>query len=650
MTVSSIKVKVVRRPSLKLKVLPRFPANVVAQNFLTVTKANGTYTFSVDYTLLTPGPITDPTTAYVALLDATAGVYKEVSLSSLLTSGLDADLQAIAALTGTGILARTADGTWALRTLTAPAAGITITNPAGVAGNPTLVLANDLAAVEGLASNGMAARTATDTWAVRTITAGASIGVTNGDGVAGNPTIAVTDAELVALAGLVSAADQVPYFTGSGTASLASFPTFGRSIVAAASQAAARTVLALTPGTDVQAFDSDLAALAANAGTGLWSVTGAGTGSVRTLTGPAAGITVTNGGGVAGNPTLVLANDLAAVEGLSSTGIARRTATDTWSVGTAVSNAELAAMAAWTIKGNVTSGSATPTDFTIDGLTVKASPAAADEIIIWDVAGAAIKKASVSSLASAGSVASIDAKTGSFTTGNGLDSTAGNIIELTAARRTLPTVQTFTSGTAATYTTPAGCLWLEVSIIGGGGGGGGSGTGSTAGGTGGTSTFNSINAIGGSGGAAGIAAGTVFAGGLGGTAGTGTATQRAPGSAGNNGEGGVSGTLNAGGGNGGLAHGFGSGGRGAVSNASPGSAGVGFGGGGGGGGTGAAAGVSAGGGGGGGEVAYVVIGGPSSTYTYTIGAVGSAGGAGTSGNAGGAGAAGYIQVIEHYGS
>jgi hypothetical protein len=51
----------------------------------------------------------------------------------------------------------------------------------------------DLSALAGLASNGMIARTGAGTAAVRTITAGAGITVTNGDGVAGNPTVASTD-------------------------------------------------------------------------------------------------------------------------------------------------------------------------------------------------------------------------------------------------------------------------------------------------------------------------------------------------------------------------------------------------------------------------------------------------------------------------
>ena len=67
-------------------------------------------------------------------------------------------------LVATGLVVRTGSETYAQRTIIAPAAGISVADGDGVAGNPTLSLANDLSALEALASTGIAVRSAADTW------------------------------------------------------------------------------------------------------------------------------------------------------------------------------------------------------------------------------------------------------------------------------------------------------------------------------------------------------------------------------------------------------------------------------------------------------------------------------------------------------
>lgn len=135
---------------------------------------------------------------------------------------VSANLTALAALNSTGHAVRTGTNTWALRTFIA-GAGITLTNPDGVAAATTFALTNtsitfsasagltlsgcspvslggtctinlgtELAGLAALSANGMIARTTTGTYASRTIAGIGGITVSNGDGVAASPSIAIT--------------------------------------------------------------------------------------------------------------------------------------------------------------------------------------------------------------------------------------------------------------------------------------------------------------------------------------------------------------------------------------------------------------------------------------------------------------------------
>lgn len=269
------------------------------------------------------------------------------------------DAAAIEALAANGIACRINTSTWAVRTLQQPAAGITITNPAGTAGDPTLALADDLAAVEGLGATGLSARIGASSWTTRTLTGpAAGVSVSNGDGVAGNPTIALANdlaaLEAMASTGLVARTASETYAQRTITGPAAGISVSNGDGIA---------------GNPTLALANDLAALEAMSGTGIAVHTGVSTWTERTITGPAAGISVSNGSGVSGNPTLALANDLAALEAMAGTGIVARTASETYAQRTITGTAAEIDVT----NGNGVSGNPTlslPASLTFTGKTI----------------------------------------------------------------------------------------------------------------------------------------------------------------------------------------------------------------------------------------------------------------------------------------
>lgn len=132
----------------------------------------------------------------IPVVDGTAGQVLTTNGAGVASwaspGGLSARLTAWDAYNANGIVVQTSSTTWANRTITTPNAGLTTTNGNGVSGNPSIVLSDDMAAIESLAGTGYAVRTGTNTWANRTITGTASqITVTNGNGVSGNTVIAL---------------------------------------------------------------------------------------------------------------------------------------------------------------------------------------------------------------------------------------------------------------------------------------------------------------------------------------------------------------------------------------------------------------------------------------------------------------------------
>jgi hypothetical protein len=132
------------------------------------------------------------------------------------------------------------------------------------------------------------------------------------------------DTELAALAGLTSAANKLPYFTGSGSAALTDLTSDARGLLDDASYADMRTTLGLAIGTDVQAYNASLASISASTYVGDDSITTLGTITTGTWNGST--IAIANGGTAATTASAARTNLAATTSGTVSTPVLARIA------------------------------------------------------------------------------------------------------------------------------------------------------------------------------------------------------------------------------------------------------------------------------------------------------------------------------------
>ncbi len=213
----------------------------------------------------------------------------DATIANLTASGIQLPTSGIIAYDHENIITYT-------REIEAGTAGLSIADGDGVDGNPVVSLTGEVLAIAGLtsAANKLPYFTGADTAALTDFTSYARTLLDDSDATTARATLGLVintdvqayDAELAALAGLTSAADKLPYFTGAGTAALTDFSSYGRTLVDDSDATTARQTLGLVIGTDVQAYDGELTAIAGltSAADKLPYFTGSGTADLATFT------------------------------------------------------------------------------------------------------------------------------------------------------------------------------------------------------------------------------------------------------------------------------------------------------------------------------------------------------------------------------
>jgi len=253
----------------------------------------------------------DQTLPTAASLNLTVGTY---------TQAYDAGLTSIAGLTTASgsYLYATANDTYTTGVITAFGRSLVDDTDAS-AGRTTLglVIGTDvqaydaqLADVAGLSptDNGVIIGNGTNFVVESAATLKTSLGLTIGTDVQ------AYDAELAAIAGLTSAANKGIQFTGAGTAAVFDLTTAGKALLDDADASAQRTTLGLAIGTDVQAYDAQLADVAGLSPTDNGVIIGNGTNFVV----ESAATLKTSLGLTIGTDVQAYDAELAAIAGLTS--------------------------------------------------------------------------------------------------------------------------------------------------------------------------------------------------------------------------------------------------------------------------------------------------------------------------------------------
>lgn len=236
---------------------------------------------------------------------------------------------------GAGVIVKEVAGTIVARDIVASGAGVTVTNGDGQAGNPTVALDGLAASLANLNGSGMLALPNNGTVTARTITGTADqITVTNGDGAAGNPTIAI-------------AAN--PIFPGTGSILLPDGTTAERPN---------------PPVNGMFRYNTDLMAFEGYAN-GAWGtiVTGAG---VSTISGGTTGLTpaVPTSGNVTLGGTLVVANGGTGATTL--TGYVKGSGTTPFTASATIPNTDITGLGTMSVQN---ANSVAITGGTVNGLT-----------------------------------------------------------------------------------------------------------------------------------------------------------------------------------------------------------------------------------------------------------------------------------------